>query len=124
MMQAPTTSKPKLRMSIRWKLIIPFLLIIVLVVAVLLPITSNVISNRIENEADNRLRQSAASVAALLEQSQRQSLVDANFVAGASAVQSLSFDDQASIAKALTPLKQDLGLQELSYYAPTFKAGD
>jgi len=70
---------PKVRLGIRWKLVLPFLFITLLVVAVILPITTALIEKRIEAEADRRLSQSAESVAALIERSSEEALLSANF---------------------------------------------
>jgi hypothetical protein len=78
------TTTPKrtgFKLSVRWKLIIPFLLMAGLVVVLLLPVSNRVISNRIEDEADSRLDQTADSVAVLIEQSERQARLSANFIA-------------------------------------------
>jgi signal transduction histidine kinase/DNA-binding response OmpR family regulator len=111
-------------MSVRWKLIVPFILIIALVVLVLLPITMNIVSMRIENEADNRLRQSANSVAALLEESRSRALLGANFVANIADVEAMDTSNQEAVKAVIIPRRDELGLQELSYYATGFKPGD
>src|SRR5574341_390307 len=69
------------RLSVRFKLLIPFVFIILLAIGVLLPIARSLVQKRIEDEADRRLTQIGASVTALLEQSEEHALLSANFVA-------------------------------------------
>jgi signal transduction histidine kinase/DNA-binding response OmpR family regulator len=113
----------KTYLSLRWKLTIPFLLIIVLVVGVLLPATSSLVVTRIETEADQRLTQTAESVAALIENSEERAQLSAEFVANLSEVEG-SGNIPAELASAMSPRKDQLNLQELSYYGPDFKPGD
>jgi serine phosphatase RsbU (regulator of sigma subunit) len=111
------------RMSIRWKVVIPFFMMTVLVVAVLLPITTALVARRTEAEADRRLSEIAESVAALIKSSEGKALLSANFVANLSEVEAAD-SDKDLIRLALAPLKEELGLQELSYYAPGFQPGE
>lgn len=111
------------RMSIRWKAIVPFLAITGLVLAVLLPITSELVASRTEAEADRRLGEIARSVSALIESSESKALLSANFVANLPEVEAAESDEDL-IGQALDPLRAELGLQELSYYAAGFEAGD
>lgn len=110
-------------LSIRWKLLIPFLLIIVLVVGVLLPITSSLVVTRIETEADQRLTQTAESVSALIESSEARAQLSAEFVANLSEVEAAGLNPDA-LQAAVSPRKDQLKLQELSFYSATFKSGD
>ena len=110
-------------LSIRWKLTIPFVFIILLVIGVLLPVTSNLVSSRIEAEADRRLSQNAQSVAALLEESEDQALLSAQFVANLPEVL-LAQNDLTTIGQILDGRKQALNLQELSYFTADFRPGD
>jgi signal transduction histidine kinase/DNA-binding response OmpR family regulator len=116
-MKAIERSTPQL--SIRWKLILPFVLIIVFVVAVLLPITTNLVAQQLEAEADRRLSDTALSVARLLEQSQRQAELAANFVSNLPEVEAITTEQEA--ASALAPRRGELGLNELSYYTVDFQ---
>lgn len=111
------------RMSIRWKVVIPFLAITGLVLAVLLPITSELVARRTEAEADRRLSEIARSVSALIENSESKALLSANFVANLPEVESADSNEER-IGQALEPLRAELGLQELSYYAADFEPGD
>ena len=110
-------------MGIRWKMVMPFLIITALVVAVLLPITTTLVARRIETEADRRLAQIAESVAALIESKEGQALLSANFVANLPEVEEAVTLDEA-IGAALKARKEELGLQELSYYGADFQPGD
>jgi len=114
---------PRIKLSIRWKLILPFLIIILLVVGVLLPITTSLLAQRLEGEADRRLSQIAESVAALIQNSEEQAQLSAKFVASLPEVGAAK-NDKTLIGQALAPRQAELGLQELSYYAADFKAGD
>jgi signal transduction histidine kinase/DNA-binding response OmpR family regulator len=112
-----------IKLSIHWKLIIPFLVIIVLVVGVLLPITTTLVSGRIETEADRRLGQIAESVAALIENSEEQARLSANFVANLPDIE-VANGDEFLIEEVLPARREELGLQELSYYTADFQPGD
>lgn len=111
------------RMSIRWKVAVPFAMITVLVLAVLLPITNRLVARRTETEADRRLSEIAKSVTALIESSEEKARLSANFVANLPEVE-MAGSDRGAIGAALAHLKVELGLQELSYYASDFQAGD
>lgn len=110
-------------LSIRWKLVIPFIVITGLVIAVLLPITTRLVARRIETEADRRLSEIAQSVAALIESSESKALLSANFVANLPEVTALNVQ-KGLVAEVLQPIKIELDLPELSYYAPGFRTGD
>lgn len=112
----------KAYLSIRWKLLLPFLLIIVLVVGPLLPITSSLVVSRIESEADQRLTQTADSVGALIENSEARAQLSAEFGANLSEVIAAGMDSQ-ELERAMAPRKEQLKLQELSFYGPEFKPG-
>ncbi|MCB8945252.1 MAG: response regulator [Ardenticatenaceae bacterium] len=109
-------------LSIRWKLTVPFVLIILLVIAVLLPVTSRLVSRRIEAEADRRLSQNANSTAALLENYEDQALLSAQFVANLPEV-ILANNDLAAVGQILDTRKTALNLQELSYFTADFRPG-
>ncbi len=110
-------------LSVRWKLIVPYLLIAGLVFAVLLPVTTRIVSERIEDEADRRLVQTANSVAVLIEQSEQQALLSANFVARLPEMTEANNDTDV-IQSVINSRREELGLQELSYYAIDFEPGD
>lgn len=109
-------------LSIRWKLIAPFLFIIVLVIGVLLPVTSALVGNRVEDEADRRLSQTAESVAAMLINAEKQALLSAQFVSNLPEWRVIS-DNTTLIERVLRPQKESLGLQELSYYSANYQPG-
>ena len=110
-------------LSIRWKMVIPFLIITAIVVVILLPITTDMVAERIETEADRRLSEIAGSVAALIESSESKARLSANFVANLPEVEAADAGKTLA-AEALAPLKEELELQEVSYYAASFKRGD
>jgi signal transduction histidine kinase/CheY-like chemotaxis protein/HPt (histidine-containing phosphotransfer) domain-containing protein len=113
------------KLSVRWKLIIPFGVIIALMVGVLLPIATGVASNRLEAEADRRLSQAALSVTELIETSADRAQTSAVFVADVrlAAVQSLRPTAEA-LGVLLAPVRDSLDLQELSYYDGDYQPGD
>jgi signal transduction histidine kinase/CheY-like chemotaxis protein len=110
-------------LSIRWKLIIPFLFIILLVIFVLLPVTTQLISRRVQDEADRRLSQEAESVAALLQNTEDQALLSAQFVANLPEL-TIADGNPAVMAPILDARRQSLALQELSYFAADYRSGD
>ncbi len=110
-------------LSVRLKLIIPLLLIILLVLGVLLPVASIIISRRVEAEADHRLGQIAESVAVLIDNAEVRALLSANFVANLPDVEAAGMDPN-SLGQVLVPRRDSLALQELSVYAADFQAGD
>lgn len=114
---------PRINLSVRWKLIVPFLIIILLVVGVLLPSTTALLARRIEDEADRRLSQIAESVAALIQNYEKQAQLSANFVANLTEVEAAK-NDKDLVEQALAPRKAELGLQELSYYTSDFIPGN
>jgi signal transduction histidine kinase/ActR/RegA family two-component response regulator len=111
------------RLGLRWKLIIPFVVIIILVFVVLLPISTSVIARGFENEADSKLSQSAVAATALLLRSQEQALLSASFIANLPPVEAIP-GNLASADSVLEPRKKDLSLQEISFYGADFKPGD
>jgi signal transduction histidine kinase/CheY-like chemotaxis protein len=110
-------------LSIRWKLIIPFLFILLLVIFVLLPVTTQLISRRVQDEADRRLSQEAESVAALLQNTEDQALLSAQFVANLPEL-TIADGNPAVMAPILDARRQSLALQELSYFAADYRSGD
>jgi signal transduction histidine kinase/DNA-binding response OmpR family regulator len=113
----------KFYVSIRAKLILPFILIIALTMGGLLPITNWMIARRVESEADRRLGQTADSVIELITSSKERALLSASFVSNLNEVREASGDARA-LADVMLPRKEELGLQELSYYASDHKPGE
>ncbi len=109
-------------LSVRWKLVIPFLLIALLVVGLLLPAASELVSRRVEAEADRRLGQIAESVALLIENSEERARLSADFVANLPEVESAG-RDEGLLGQVLVPRRDALALQELSYYSSDFAPG-
>jgi signal transduction histidine kinase/CheY-like chemotaxis protein len=122
LLMTATSPSSRVYLSIRWKLLLPFLVIIAFVVLIVLPFTVRLIAQRIEVEADNRLSQLSQSAARLLEQTQQQALLAANFVANLPDMEFVTAG-QISAAGVLVPRKNELGLQELSFYLPDHQAG-
>lgn len=110
-------------LSIRSKLIAPFLFIILLTLGVLLPGTRLLVSQRIESEADNRLSLVADSVAALLESSEDEALFSAQFVANLPQIR-LAHNNPDLIQFVIENQRESLQIQELSYYAADYQEGD
>lgn len=111
------TPSRNFRMSIRLKLLLPFLLIIAFVLIVLLPITNTTIAARLEEETDKRLSQTAVAFGQLLEQTEAKALLAASFIANLPEVEQIGAD-RAIASNVLPALKTELALQELSYYTP------
>lgn len=126
------TEKPKqptadahhsgLRLSMSWKLIIPFIFVIFVTLTMLLPFANQTIEEILETEADQRLVQTASSFAGLLEDKESESQLVASFVANLEGVEAID-GDRTLAATVLSPLKDELGVQELSYYAKDYEAG-
>ncbi len=112
----------KLFLSIRSKLILPFILIIALIMGVLLPITNQMLARRVESEADRQLAQTADSVIEWIASQKERALLSANFVANLSEVASASESAQ-ELGQLLPARREELSLQELSFYAPDYSAG-
>ncbi|MBI3159919.1 MAG: response regulator [Chloroflexi bacterium] len=110
-------------LSIRWKLLLPFLFLIIMVLLVLLPAVRGFAGSRIEDEADRRLADLAASVSALIEDSENQAFLSANFAANLNELVEAG-DDVDRIAEILASTKEALGLQELSYFGRDYRPGD
>lgn len=111
------SQKSRLHLSIRLKLILPFVILILMVLIIFLPYTTNLIAERLEIEADKRLVQTSESFGLLLEQTEDLSSIVASLVANLPEVEEIGTDRRLA-ADILTPLKEELGLQELSYYPP------
>lgn len=111
------------RLSIRWKILLPFVLLVSLVLLVLLPIINTLATRRIEQDADRRLGRDAESVAELLERSAADVLLKADLAATLPQTEAAAgYPDL--LAQALSPLKQKYDLQELSFYGVDFEPGD
>ena len=120
-MKKTAQTSARLRMSIRWKLLLPFALLIV-VVGVFLPITTNLIARGLEEQADVRLSQNGEAVGLLLQQSEEQAFLVSTLIANLPEVRTIGVD-RGLARDILTPLKDELELQELSYYPPNHTAG-
>lgn len=110
-------------LSIRWKLLLPFAFLIIMVLAVLLPGIRALASSRVEQEADRRLAGLAQSVSALIEDSENQAFLSANFAANLSELAAAG-DDVEKVSVILENAKASLGLQELSYFGSNYRPGD
>jgi signal transduction histidine kinase/DNA-binding response OmpR family regulator len=120
----PTTDTRQggLRLSMSWKLIIPFIVVILVTLTMLLPLANQTIQQILEVETDQRLVQTAISFAGLLEDKESESQLVASFVANLEGVEAVD-GDRVAAAAVLSPLKEELGVQELSYYAKDYQAG-
>lgn len=111
------------KLGLRWKLVIPFILVTVAAITILLPFTRRLVASRIEAEADRQLIEVADSVGALIENSEKQARLSAAFVANLPEV-SAAFASPEALAEVFAARTADLELQELSLYAADFAAGD
>jgi signal transduction histidine kinase/DNA-binding response OmpR family regulator len=113
-----------LKLSIGWKLLLPFVLITV-ILAIMIPLSQGVIEEVLEGEADRQLMQTGNSATLLIEQAEENALLNANFVANLAEVEvaAQSLNPQA-LATVLTNRKAQIGLSELSFYRTDFQAGD
>jgi len=121
-MENDTQSRRSLRLGVRWKLLLPFVLIIIIVIAVVLPMTNNIIAQQLEEDADARLEQVAVAVGQLIAQSESELRITANLIANLPEVEQIG-TDRITAQITLQPQKLELGLQELSYYGADFEAG-
>lgn len=119
---ALSPSRGGLRLNMSWKMIIPFILIIIVTLVVMLPTANQTIGEILESEADRRLVQAARSVTELVEQSELISQLAASFVANLDDVQAID-GDRTIAATVLPPLKAELQVEELSYYAKDYEPG-
>ncbi len=112
-------------LSIQWKLLLPFVLIVAIVVAVLLPVTTARLKNVLEEDTDRQLTRTAQSAAELLLQAEANTLIRASFVANLPEVEAVSQQPEVNaFHEVLLPRKETLSLQELSFYPPLFEAGN
>src|SRR5437016_3754594 len=95
---------PKAYLSVRWKLIVPFIFIIVLVLAVLLPITTGLVASQVEDQANQRLSQIADSATVLLQAQEKDVSLSAQFVANLQELQKVVIsNDQSHFRAVLDP---------------------
>lgn len=109
-------------LSVRFKLVLPFVGIALLVVF-FLPLISRLAARSIQNEADRRLSEIADSVAALIERSATQAELSASFVANLPEMDTAG-SNPVLLERILPRRRQELGLQELSFYRADFQSGD
>lgn len=121
-MENETQAHRNLHLSVRWKLLLPFVLIIILVIAIVLPLTNQLIATQLESEADARLEQIAVAVGQLIEQSESELRLTASLVANLSDVEAIG-TNQLAAQIILIRQKNELELQELSYYGADFVPG-
>lgn len=110
-------------LSVRWKLIIPYLVTAALVIAVLIPVTTTIVSNEVEGEADRRLTELAESVAVLIEQSEDQARFSAQFIARLPEMIDSNLD-RNTINTVMFARKDELDLQEVMFFTTDFERGD
>ena len=111
-----------MRLSVRWKILLPFLVIILLIGVVLL-VTNTIASRRIEQEADRRLTQIGTSANELINQSSQDILLRANVAANLPQIESAAGYPEL-LQLSVPAVKEELGLRELSYYNADFELGD
>ena len=121
--QPKPTHSGGFRLSMSWKMIIPFVIIILVTLTIMLPLTNQTIKHVLEDEADLRLAQTARSFAALLEETESEAQLVASFVANLESVEFINGDREIA-ASVLSLLKEELGVQELSYYSSEFETGE
>ncbi len=121
-MQTQQQHPKSIRLGVRWKLLLPFLFIILFVLFVVLPFANSQIAQQLEAEADARLEQVAIAIGQLIAQSENELKLTANLVANLPDVEAIG-TDRLSAQITLLPQKEELGLQELSYYGVDYVAG-
>lgn len=122
MMKTKSPSSRQLYLSIRLKLLLPFILIILFMLLFALPVANNVIASRLEEAADERLEQSAIAFSLLLEQAEDEAELVASFTSNLPEVEAIG-PDRALATEVLPALKAEFGLQELSYYRADYRSG-
>lgn len=115
-------SRGKLYVSVRFKLLLPFVLIILFVGLFAIPAANNVILTRLEEEADEGLDQTALAFGLLLERAKDESELVASFTANLPEVEVIGPDRQLA-GEVLPGLKAEFDLQELSYYRADYRSG-
>ena len=109
-------------LSMSWKLMIPFIMVIFFTLLILLPLTNQLVREILEDETDSRLTRTAQVFADLLEETESEAQLVASFVANREDVEAI--DGDRTMASTILPaLKAELGVQELSYYAGDYEAG-
>ncbi|HSH05615.1 MAG TPA: response regulator [Anaerolineae bacterium] len=91
--------------------------------AILLPITTDRVSRSLEQEADRQLQQVGISVAALIAQTEDDVRFNAEFITQIPEVKA-AHGQIAILSRVLPVRRQDLGLQEVSYYSAFHQPGD
>lgn len=115
----------RLKVSLQWKLLLPFLVITLIAIFVLLPIINARLKNVLEKETDRQLTRAANSAAELLLQAETNVLVRASFVANLSDIEITSSQpDVNAFDRILRNRKETLNVQEISFYPPDFVAGN
>lgn len=109
-------------LSIRWKILLPFVVILALIGGVLV-VTNAVVAARIEQEADRRLNQLAQSSTQLINRSADDALYKASYTANLPQTES-AVDDYAALSSIIPPVRAELELQEISIYTPGYQSGD
>lgn len=122
MTQNKRQSRGKLYVSVRFKLLLPFVLIILFVGLFAIPAANNVILTRLEEEADEGLDQTALAFGLLLERAKDESELVASFTANLPEVEVIGPDRQLA-GEVLPGLKAEFDLQELSYYRADYRSG-
>lgn len=110
-------------LSIRWKLLIPFVIIIILVVGVLLPVSRMLTARRIFAEADILLERNANSIEALFEDAEHRALQNANFVTSDRLLLT-AVEEPELLGLIINQRKTALDITEISVYAGTYQMGD
>lgn len=109
-------------LSIRWKILLPFVVILVLIGGVLV-VTNALVAQRIEQEADRRLDQLAHSTAELVTHSTEDVLFKASYTANLPQTEA-AVGDYAALSAIIPSVRTNLELQEVSIYSPDFVVGD
>jgi signal transduction histidine kinase len=120
-MQKREAKPSKFRISVRLKLLLPFFLIILTVAILAIPVNSFILS-RLEEEADSRLESSAIAFGKLLEETESQVEPILYFITNLPEINTIG-GDRALATAMLAPHKEELGLQELSYYRSDYRRG-
>jgi signal transduction histidine kinase len=120
-MQKSKANTGKFRISVRLKLLLPFLFIILTVIILAIPV-NNFILGRLEEEADSRLESSAVAFGKLLEETESQVEPILYFISNLPEIETIG-GDRALATAMLAPRKEELGLQELSYYRADYRTG-
>jgi signal transduction histidine kinase len=120
-MQKKEAQSAKFRISVRLKLLLPFFFIILTLIILAFPVNGYILS-RLEEEADTRLESSAESFEKLLQETESQVEPILYFLVNLPEVETIG-GDRALATALLSPHKEELGLQELSYYRSDYRTG-